>query len=73
MVGNDAPRPRTIRNWTKQFESGDSSLDKGFYPGKVKTAMDEKHVAKVMSIIEKDRRFTISEIVSKVRISIEST
>ena len=72
VVGNDASGPRTIRNWTKHFESKDSSLDKGLYPGKVKTATDEEHVAKVMSIIEMDRRPTISEIASKVPKSIES-
>ena len=72
VVRNDTPRPRTIRDWKKQFESGDSSLDKGPYPGTVKTATDQKHVAKGKSIIEKDRRLTKSEIANKVRKSIKS-
>lgn len=66
------PHRATIYRWCQQFRSGDLSPENRSKPGPSKSATDERHVARVKAVVEKDRRLLLREIAEKVKISVMS-
>ncbi|ODM89227.1 Mariner Mos1 transposase [Orchesella cincta] len=60
------PDRSTITRWCQRFRNGDPSLENRQSPGRPLSATDEKHVAKVKAVVEKDRRLLLREIAEKV-------
>ena len=60
----------TVRRWKKKFDSWLESIENAAKPGRPKSASYDKIVSKAKEIVERDARYTVSDIARMVDISL---